>query len=137
MKTIEFKSKNYNQVCDSNKKDTSIWCLLILGLIIGFINGFWGGGGGMICVPTLSNLLKLEEKKAHATTILIMLPLSIASVIVYLLNNTVNLDSSIYITSGFVVGGVIGAYILSKINNVVLQIIFSVVIIAGGVKLLF
>lgn len=137
MKTIEFKSSNY---CDINKKDkkqTNIWILLLIGLIIGFINGFWGGGGGMICVPTLTFILGLEDKNAHATTILIMLPLSIASFVVYLLKGSIEWNYAISISIGFVIGGVIGALILNKINNVVLQFIFAFVIIFGGVKLLF
>lgn len=137
MKTIEFKSSNYCDINNKDKKETNIWILLLIGLIIGFINGFWGGGGGMICVPTLTFILGLEDKNAHATTILIMLPLSIASFVVYLLKGSIEWNYAISISIGFVIGGVIGALILNKINNVVLQFIFAFVIIFGGVKLLF
>ena len=81
MKIIQFKSKNYDKQILKKDKKISVWILIIIGLFIGFVNGFWGGGGGMICVPTLSMILGLEEKESHATTILIMLPLSIASLI--------------------------------------------------------
>ena len=137
MKIVDFKSKNYNSVMQSKPKKTNIWILLIIGLFIGFVNGFWGGGGGMICVPTLTLILGLEEKQAHATTILIMLPLSIASFVVYMIKGGIDFNLAINITIGFVIGGVIGALILNKINNIVLQLIFAFVIILGGVKLLF
>lgn len=137
MKIFDFKSKNYYEQNPSKNKKVSIWLLLLIGLFIGFVNGFWGGGGGMICVPTLSLILGLEEKQAHATTILIMLPLSLASFIVYLIKGSIEYDIAISITIGFVIGGVIGALILNKINNVVLQLVFAFVIILGGVKLLF
>ena len=110
--------------------------MLIIGLFIGFINGFWGGGGGMICVPTLTMLLKMPDKKAHATTILIMLPLSIASFVVYMLKGTIEWQTAAFVSGGFVVGGIAGALILKKINNVFLRIIFSLVIIAGAIKML-
>ena len=58
----------------TNVSKTSVWIKLLTGSIIGFVNGFWGGGGGMICVPLLQNIIHLPEKKAHATTLLIMLP---------------------------------------------------------------
>jgi len=119
-----------------NKPKIAIIWLILAGLFIGFVNGFWGGGGGMICVPILVNLLKLPEKKGHATTILIMLPLCIASFVVYLIKGSVKLSLAINVGIGFVIGGVIGALILKNINNVVLKLIFSVVIIIGGVKLL-
>ncbi len=137
MKYIEFKSKNYDAHIFKKDNKTNVWVLLLIGLLIGFINGFWGGGGGMICVPTLTMILHLEEKMAHATTILVMLPLSIASFVVYLIGGSLDFKIAFIVTAGFVVGGAIGAIILNKINNVVLQIIFALIIILGGVKLLF
>lgn len=110
--------------------------LIFIGLVIGFVNGFWGGGGGMLCVPTLSGFLRLPEKKAHATAILIMLPLSLASFIVYLFNKTISWDIAGFVTAGFVLGGILGAILLKKINNLVLKILFGLVIIAGAIKLL-
>lgn len=118
------------------KKDTNIWVKLITGVLIGFVNGFWGGGGGMICVPLLMNVIKLPEKKSHATTLLIMLPLSISSLVVYMFNGNLPLIDAIKIGVGFVIGGVLGANLLKKINNVFLGYFFSIVIIIGGIKLL-
>lgn len=117
-------------------KNTSIWIKLLTGGIIGFINGFWGGGGGMVCVPLLQNIIKLPEKKSHATTLLIMLPLSISSLAVYLFSGNLPLIKSIEIGIGFVIGGVIGASILKKISNKWLGYVFSLIIIAGGLKML-
>lgn len=113
------------------------WFLLIVGCVIGFVNGFWGGGGGMICVPTLTMLIGLEEKKAHATTIFIMLPLCIASFVIYLLKGYIDWSLGGIVTAGFVVGGIIGALLLKVINSNILRIIFDVIIIAGGIRLLF
>lgn len=117
------------------KKINLIW-LILAGLVIGWVNGFWGGGGGMICVPVLISLLKLPEKRAHATTLLVMLPLSICSFVVYLLKGSVDVKMSLVVGVGFVVGGVLGAMLLKNINNIVLRLVFALVIIAGGVKML-
>ena len=115
---------------------SSKWWVLLSGVIIGFVNGFWGGGGGMICVPILMNLLHLQEKNAHATTLLIMLPLSLASLIVYFINGNLPLNISLPIGGGFVLGGILGALCLKKINNFWLGIVFSIIIIIGGIKML-
>lgn len=124
-----------NQNNDENK-NVNVFVKLITGALIGFVNGFWGGGGGMICVPILMQIIKLPEKKSHATTLLIMLPLSVSSLVVYFLGGSLQIMEALKIGLGFVLGGVIGAIILKFINNVWLGIIFSVIIIAGGVKLL-
>ena len=54
-------------------KDKKNWLLIAVGAITGLVNGFFGGGGGMIVVPMLTLLVNLQEKKAHATAILIIL----------------------------------------------------------------
>lgn len=128
---IEFDYQPQNKESKNN-----IFIKILTGSLIGFVNGFWGGGGGMICVPLLMQIIKLPEKKAHATTLLIMLPLSIASLCVYLLSGNLEIINALKIGAGFIVGGVMGAVILKFISNVWLGIIFSIIIIAGGIKLL-
>lgn len=118
------------------KKRPNFFVGLITGAIIGFINGFWGGGGGMVCVPLLSTVMGLPEKKAHATTLLVMLPLSIASLFVYIYGGNMLWWEGIKIGVGFVVGGYVGALLLKKISNLWLSLIFSIIIIAGGLKLI-
>lgn len=129
--TIHGKKNN-----QENKQKSNVFIKLITGAIIGFVNGFCGGGGGMICVPLLCKVIGLEEKKSHATTLLIMLPLSIASLAVYVVGKSMLWVDSLKIGIGFVLGGVIGALLLKKISNAWLCAIFSLVIIFGGVKLL-
>ncbi len=109
---------------------------LLCGLLIGGINGFFGGGGGMICVPFLL-LLGLSNKKAHATAILIMLPISIASGIVYYSHGFIDFWITLWVSVGSIVGSILGALILKKVSNKALSYIFPFVMIAAGVKMLF
>ena len=117
------------------EKKSNIWIKLIAGSVIGFVNGFWGGGGGMICVPILIQAIGLPEKKAHATTLLIMLPLCIVSLIVYILRSSIPWLQVGEIGLGFVVGGIVGALLLKIIGNEWLGIVFSIIIILGGIKM--
>ena len=107
------------------------------GALAGLVNGLFGGGGGMIIVPALTKLLKREERKAHATAILIILPLSILSGIFYASFGSFDLGVGIPVIIGVTVGGVFGALILSKISSKLLTIIFAIVMMAAGVKMLF
>ena len=52
---------------------------LVSGGLAGLINGFFGGGGGSIFVPLLTRLCHLEEKKAFATSVAVILPLCVLS----------------------------------------------------------
>ena len=69
------------QVAEVVNCKPNFFALNFFGLIIGFINGFFGGGGGMVCVPVLNNFVSLTDKKSHATAILIMLPLCVVSLL--------------------------------------------------------
>ena len=60
---------------------------IILGLIAGIICGLFGTGGGMILVPAFIYMLKIEPKKARATSLLCMLVMVIVSSIFYYKNN--------------------------------------------------
>lgn len=110
---------------------------ILSGALAGLVNGLFGGGGGMIIVPALTKLLKREEHKAHATAILIILPLSILSGIFYASFGSFDLGIGIPVIIGVTIGGVVGAFILSKISSKWLTIIFAVVMMIAGAKMLF
>ncbi|MBE7090171.1 MAG: sulfite exporter TauE/SafE family protein [Clostridiales bacterium] len=109
---------------------------LVIGGVAGFLNGLFGGGGGMIVVPLLMWMLKLESKVAHATAILIILPLSITSGLFYA--SFGNLDVSVLIPAGVGVvgGGIVGAFLLKKLSSKWVVIIFSIVMAVAGAKML-
>lgn len=110
---------------------------IVSGILVGFINGFFGGGGGMIVVPLFIFLLKLEEKTAHASSIFVILPLSITSAIIYITKGSVNLVNLSVVSIGVIAGGILGSILLKKLNNVVIRIIFSVIMVIAGMKLMF
>ena len=91
----------------------------------------------MIVVPLLNFLLKLDERKSHATAIFVILPLSIVSSVIYILKGSIDWLQLLYSSIGFLVGGVVGALLLKKMNNKVLKIIFSLIMIAAGIKMFF
>ena len=113
------------------------WQILVFGALIGIINGFFGGGGGMVVVPLLTKLFKMEQKKAQATALFVILPISLVSTIVYLTNNSVNFNYCWPVIIGIVLGGIVGAKMLSKITNKKVQQIFILFMFLGGGFMLF
>ena len=126
-----------NTFCMKQKRKKFFKALLcvVCGIMIGGVNGFFGGGGGMVCVPFLL-MLGLENKKAHATAILTMLPISIASALVYYSHGFVNLWFVLFVGIGTVVGAVLGAMLLKKIPNKTLLYVFPIIMIAAGIKMI-
>ena len=109
---------------------------VIGGCFCGLINGLFGGGGGMIVVPILTMALGLAVKKAHATAILIILPLSIISTFFYLFFGSSNFEIIFPVGIGVILGGVLGAFLLKKLSSKWVVIIFSVLMASAGVKML-
>ncbi len=117
-------------------KAKEFFTLMACGIFIGLINGFFGGGGGMICVPVLKNILKLEDKTSHATAIFIMLPISIASAVIYITTGSFEIFDALYITAGVVLGGILGAIVLKKTKNIIINIIFASIMLLAGVRMI-
>jgi len=120
-----------------NKNKTSKKWVLPIGIITGLANGLFGAGGGTILVPSLERFKPLETHKAHATTLAVILPLSVVSALIYVWGVDVNWPAVGFVSAGGVVGGVIGARVLSKISAGWLNIIFGLFLAAGGVRMLF
>jgi len=105
------------------------------GVLIGSINGFFGGGGGMLCVPLLNKVLKEETKKAHATAILVILPITIASAVMYYFNGFLEVNNMLLTMGGVIVGGIVGALLLKKLPAKVVGLVFALLMIAAGIKM--
>ena len=82
-----------------------ILLIVLSGCGIGFINGFLGGGGGVLVVAVFLALYALPQKNAHATALLVILPISLISALVYLLNGSVDWEYTLFATIGVVAGG--------------------------------
>lgn len=111
--------------------------LIVIGLITGLINGLFGSGGGIIVVPALIFLLGMDDYKAHATAISIILPLSIISTIIYFSNSSIPFKIALPVTIGGVVGSYIGAKTLNKIPVNILRKIFDSVIVYTAVRMIW
>ncbi len=110
--------------------------LVLLGGIVGFLNGFFGGGGGMICVPTLEKGLGLDNKRAHATAIAVIFPLSLISCAVYIFKGAIESLPLLTVGLGVLVGGIAGSFALKYIPSKTLRIIFAVIMLVGGIRLI-
>lgn len=110
--------------------------LLATGALAGLANGFFGAGGGLFLVPLLSGWAKLEQRRAFATSVAIILPLSVVSVAVYFYKGDISLMENLPYLLGGAAGGVIAGKVFGKVNMLWLRRIFGVLILYGGVRAL-
>ncbi len=110
--------------------------LMLTGVVTGLANGLFGAGGGTIIVPALERFLDFETHKAHATAIAVILPLSVLSMFIYLRGGKVGLGIVFWVSLGGVIGGYIGARLLTKIKSSLLHKIFGFFMIIAAIRMI-
>ena len=109
---------------------------LFLGAAVGGANGLFGGGGGMLAVPLLQKT-GLSVQKSHATAILVILPVSLFSFLLYALNGFYDFSVLIPTALGVTFGGLIGAKLLKLLPMKIISIVFAFLQAFAGVWMLF
>lgn len=109
---------------------------IFCGAAVGLANSLFGGGGGMIAVPLLKKT-GLSEKEAHATAILVILPVSAFSFLLYLFRGIYRFGVLIPTALGVTVGGALGAAILGKISTKTVGLVFAALQLFAGLWLVF
>ena len=110
---------------------------IVIGIMAGFISGFFSTGGGMLLVPTFLYFLKMEDKRARATAALCILPMVVTSGVFYYQNNYMNWRIGTLCAVGGIVGGYIGAKILKKLDAKYFKIAFICFLVYTSIKFLF
>ncbi len=108
-----------------------------IGLVTGVLNGLFGSGGGTVAVPAMEKFLGVEDKKAHATAIGVILPLSLVSLFIYIGNVDVDIKVLAAVSIGGVFGGYLGAKALKSISVKWLNRIFGAFMILAAVRMIF
>nr|WP_296645399.1 sulfite exporter TauE/SafE family protein [Romboutsia sp. 13368] len=109
----------------------------LIGIFTGFVNGIFGSGGGTLLVPILNNIVKVEEHKSHATALSIIIFLTSASSVIYISKGTYDISLTLKVALGSVIGGIIGAKLLSKVTGKFLRISFGAIMILASLRMVF
>lgn len=108
--------------------------LALLGSAAGLLGGFFGVGGGIILVPMLV-WVGLGRHRAHATSLASFIIIATAGAVSYGLAGDIDVRYGLAIGLGGVVGSVIGASIMHRMSSRNLGIVFSVVLLVAGIRM--
>ena len=109
----------------------------VSGSLAGLANGLFGAGGGMFLVPLYCRWCEMEEKRAFATSVAVVAPMSAVSAGIYLFRGDVSFAQALPFLAGGLVGGVLAGKCLKRIPTVWLRRIFALFLLYGGVRSLF
>ncbi len=112
------------------------WGLILSGLAAGAINGLLGAGGGMILVPLLGFFTDLKDQEIFSASLAIILPISLVSILVSAVNDSLFCDGVFPWLIGSAAGGILAGLTAKKIPTVWLHRGLGLLIIWGGIRYL-
>ncbi len=124
-------------ISTARRADVNMLNVVLVGLGAGALSGLFGVGGGLILVPGLIGVVKLDRRLAHGTSLAATLPIAVASAITYIVNDNVDWVVAGFLTVGTIGGAVIGTHLLQVVSKRVLTIAFVVIVLAAAVRLVF
>jgi len=105
-----------------------------LGVVIGFLTGIIGLGGGYALVPSYIYFLKAPVKLAIGTSMAAFFWMALVGAIFKLLQNVVNIPVAITLGIGALIGAIIGAKIMAYFKPYVLKALFGFLFLYVSLK---
>lgn len=106
----------------------------LTGALAGLANGLFGSGGGLFLVPLLTRWAKLPQRKAFATSVAVVLPLSLLSAGVYWWKGELDLAGAWPYLLGGAAGGFLSGKVFRKVPLGWLRRAFGLLILYGGAR---
>lgn len=125
--------------CDKETETVSynIPLILIEGIVVGFITGLVGAGGGFLIIPALVMLAKLPMKRAVATSLLIISIKSLIGFIGDVETSEIIWDFLLMFTAFSVIGMFIGVYLNKFIKGEKLKKGFGWFVLLMGIYIVY
>ncbi len=109
---------------------------LAVGLGAGVLSGVFGIGGGIIIVPLLVFLAKMQPQIATGTSLgALLLPVGALGAWSFYKNGDVNVPASLWIALGIFVGAYFGARIAQTTSPLMLKRAFAVLLLVMAGKM--
>jgi uncharacterized protein len=111
---------------------------LALGILAGILAGMIGIGGGLVIVPALVYLFKMDQHTAQGTSLAVLLPPSgLFAFIEYYRAGHVQVGLAIMIVIGVFVGGYFGGSWAQQLSGPTLRKVFAVLMGIVAVRMFF
>ena len=109
--------------------------LVLIGLAAGFFSALFGVGGGIIVVPLLLTA-RWQERPAMATSLAAIGIIALAGTVSYAFHGELKPGAAAMVGLPATVGAVAGTALQQRIANRTLSLLFALLLVGVGVKLL-
>lgn len=115
----------------------SVWTAVGIGLLAGGLSGLFGVGGGILIVPALVILARLEQRLAHGTSLAATALLAASGAVGFAVSGQVDWLVAALLFGGSAIGALIGTSALRHINQTVLRYGFSALLLLTALRMLW
>lgn len=109
---------------------------MTIGAAMGLLAGLIGVGGGVIAVPAMMYFMGLDTKIAMATSLAVIIPVSISGTIKHATSGHIDYRAALGIALAGVVFAYLGAWLNHRLDPTWLKKGFAIFIILVGMKML-
>lgn len=121
---------------EGNRHSVMSLIVLLLGLGVGVLVGLLGIGGGVVLVPALVYLLRMDQHVAQGTSLFILLPpLGLGALREYWKQGQVDVRAGILCAFGILAGGYLGGWIAVPLASRQLRGLFGCFLMLAAVLL--
>lgn len=110
--------------------------LLLVGAVGGLLSGMFGVGGGIVMVPLLMLMARMDQRRASATSLVAIVPSAVVGTIGYGLQGQIEWLAAALIAAGAIVGAPIGAWLMRTLPLGWLRWLFIVFLLVIAVRLI-
>lgn len=109
--------------------------IVLVGIAAGFLSGMFGVGGGILIVPGLVLVAKMDQRIAHGTSLAAVLPISASSLMSYWAHDHVDWRVGACLAAGALAGALLGTRLLHVLPHRTLAISFAALLAVTAVRL--
>lgn len=110
--------------------------VIAIGLVVGFLSGLIGVGGGFLMVPSLVILLKVPIRMAIGTDLLQMVGTASSGAFQHYRQKTADPILAVFLLSGSLLGAQCGALSSNYVSASILKLFFGVILVGEAIRLL-
>jgi len=118
----------------SGADSISLWVIIASGMIIGFLSGFMGLGGGFIALPFLIYVIGVPTITAVGTSLVIVFLISCYGTAVYAIGQYVEWIPALIILGGSFIGVQLGVYATKYVTGMKIKVLFALLLLVVAVS---
>lgn len=110
---------------------------LAIGVLVGVFSGLFGVGGGIVLIPILVLALHVAQKRAQATSLVMVSIAAATGAITYAFGSSIAWEAVVPLIAGGLTGTWLGTAVVKRTPDKWLQLAFAVLLVIAAVRMVW